>query len=98
MKKIVFICLLIVASNSVMAADGKAIYEKSCKTCHAPATAAAMKAPAVNDAAQWKPRLAKGMDVLVTSVTKGLNAMPPKGMCNDCSADDFKAAIEFMSK
>lgn len=98
MKKIIFASLLIAMSGSVFAADGKAIYEKACKTCHAPATAAALKSPAVHDAAQWSPRLAKGMDALVASVTKGLNAMPPMGMCNDCSADDFKAAIEFMSK
>jgi cytochrome c5 len=38
------------------------------------------------------------MDVLVAAVTAGLNAMPPKGMCYDCSADDYKALIEFMSK
>jgi cytochrome c5 len=42
--------------------------------------------------------VAKGMDVMVTSVENGLNAMPPKGMCFDCSADDFKALIEYMAK
>jgi len=35
--------------------------------------------------------------VLVASVEKGLNAMPPKGMCFDCSADEYKALIEYMS-
>ena len=98
MKKIIFASLLVSMSSTVMAADGKAIYDKSCVNCHAPATAAALKSPAVHDAAQWAPRLAKGMDALVASVTNGLNAMPPKGLCNDCSADDYKAAIEFMSK
>ena len=34
--------------------------------------------------------------VRVESVDKGMNAMPPKGMCFDCSADDFKALIEYM--
>ena len=98
MKNIIFASLLIAMSGSVFAADGKAIYDKACKTCHAPAIAGALKSPAAHDAAQWSPRLAKGMDAMIASVTKGLNAMPPKGMCNDCSADDFKAAIEFMSK
>ena len=98
MNKILFASLLITVSGSVFAADGKAIYDKACVTCHAAATAAALKSPAAHDAAQWSPRLAKGMDALVASVTNGLNAMPPEGMCNDCTADDFKAAIEFMSK
>jgi cytochrome c5 len=24
--------------------------------------------------------------------------MPPKGMCNDCSDDEYRALIEYMSK
>jgi cytochrome c5 len=40
----------------------------------------------------------KGMDALVQSVENGLNAMPPKGMCFDCSSEDYQALIEFMSK
>jgi cytochrome c5 len=42
--------------------------------------------------------MAKGMDVLVQSVNNGLNAMPPKGMCFDCTDDDYKALIEYMAK
>ena len=42
--------------------------------------------------------MAKGMDTMVQSVEKGMNAMPPKGMCFDCSAEDYKALIEFMAK
>ena len=53
--------------------------------------------PKTGVAAEWEPRMAKGMDVLVESVDKGMGAMPPKGMCFDCSADDFKALIEYMA-
>ena len=42
--------------------------------------------------------MAKGMDALVEAVENGLNAMPPKGMCFDCSADEYKALIEYMAK
>ena len=28
----------------------------------------------------------------------GLNAMPPKGMCFDCTDDEYKALIEYMAK
>ena len=47
--------------------------------------------------AAWEPRMAKGMDTLVASVTNGFNAMPPRGMCMDCTAEDYKAIIEWMS-
>ena len=69
-------------------------YKKTCAVCHAAGTAGA---PKTGDAAAWEPRLAKGMDAMVQSADKGMNAMPPKGMCFDCSADDFKALIEYMA-
>lgn len=69
-------------------------YAKSCVVCHA---AGAAGAPKTGDVAAWEPRMAKGMDALVASVEKGMNAMPPKGMCFDCSAEDYQALIEFMA-
>ncbi len=68
-------------------------YNKSCAICHGSGVA---NAPRFGDAAQWQPRLAKGMDVLVASVRNGLNAMPPKGMCMDCSDADYTALIDYM--
>ena len=55
-------------------------------------------APKKGDAAAWEPRLKQGMDTLVQHVTNGFNAMPPRGMCMDCTAEDYKATIEWMSK
>jgi cytochrome c5 len=69
-------------------------YNKTCVVCHA---AGAAGAPKTGVPAEWEARMAKGMDALVESVDKGMNAMPPKGMCFDCSADDFKALIEYMA-
>jgi cytochrome c5 len=69
-------------------------YNKTCVVCHA---AGAAGAPKTGVPAEWNDRMAKGMDVLVQSVDKGLNAMPPKGMCFDCTADEFKALIEYMA-
>jgi cytochrome c5 len=81
--------------GNVAAQEGKAVYDKACSVCHAAGVAGA---PVANDAAQWGPRLTKGMDALVGSVKSGLNAMPPGGMCTDCSDEDYKNAIEFMAK
>ncbi|MFV8783864.1 c-type cytochrome [Microbulbifer sp. SA54] len=69
-------------------------YEKACKVCH---VAGVANAPKVHDIEAWKPRLDKGMDALLASVKNGLNAMPPGGMCSDCSDEDYKALIKFMS-
>ncbi len=94
MKKIIAAALVLCASSAMAEVDMDK-YNKSCAVCHATGAA---NAPKTGDAAAWEPRLAKGMEALVASVDKGMNAMPPKGMCFDCSADDYKALIEFMAK
>jgi cytochrome c5 len=39
----------------------------------------------------------KGMEALVASVRNGLNAMPPGGLCNSCSDEDYAALITYMA-
>ncbi|MCB1697958.1 MAG: cytochrome c5 family protein [Pseudomonadales bacterium] len=93
MKKLLAIVLTLSAATAFAQPD-MAKYDKSCKVCHASGAAGA---PKTGDAAAWEPRTAKGMEVLLVSVNKGLNAMPPKGMCFDCSDADYTALIEYMS-
>ena len=69
-------------------------YRKSCAVCHA---AGAAGAPKTGVAEAWEPRLAKGLDTLVSSVENGLKAMPPKGMCFDCTSEDYRALITLMA-
>ena len=85
--------------SSVMAVQAQAreaeeIYNKTCVACHAAGVAGA---PKTGDAAAWKPRLDKGMPALLTSAKNGTGAMPPKGLCMDCTDDEFTALIKFMS-
>ncbi|WP_445356343.1 c-type cytochrome [Microbulbifer sp. ANSA002] len=75
------------------ARSGEDIYNKSCTTCHAAGIAGA---PKFGDTAAWAPRIAKGMDTLYTNAINGINAMPPKGLCMDCSDDEVKAAVDYM--
>lgn len=84
------------APTAGLAVDTKlaAIYQRSCKTCHANA---ASGAPLTGDSAAWAPRMQLGMDTLVSRVTKGVGGMPPYGMCLDCSPEQFEALITFMS-
>lgn len=69
-------------------------FNRSCAVCH---NSGAAGAPKVGDAAAWAPRLAKGMDALVASVKNGLNAMPPTGLCADCSDEEYAELITYMS-
>ncbi|WP_372750588.1 cytochrome c5 family protein [Litorivivens sp.] len=71
-------------------------YNRTCAICHA---AGAAGAPRTGDADTWNKRIEeKGMDTLIENAKNGIKAMPPKGMCFDCSDEDFKALIELMAK
>jgi len=74
-------------------AAGEAIYNKTCKLCHA---SGMMSAPKLGDTAAWAPRIAKGEDALLASAISGLNKMPARGTCKDCSDDDLRNAIAYM--
>lgn len=93
MKKLLAIALTLFAVGAFAEVD-MAKYDKSCKVCH---DSGAAGAPKTGDAAAWEPRIAKGMEALLVSLHQGLNAMPPKGMCFDCSDADYTALIEYMS-
>lgn len=83
-------------AGEAMPADAElaAIYERSCQACHSRGTS---DAPLVGDEAAWKPRLAQGMDTLLTHVVEGYGGMPPYGLCMDCNMAEFKQLIRFMS-
>lgn len=73
---------------------GQETYENHCTVCHATGIAGA---PKFQDSTDWSPRLAKqNIDELVATAIKGLNAMPPKGTCGECSDEEIKNAVQFM--
>jgi cytochrome c5 len=76
------------------AADGKAVYDKTCFACHAQSVAGS---PKLGDKAAWAPRLKAGTDALVQSVIKGKGAMPPKAGNPALSEGEIRAAVEFMA-
>ncbi len=90
-------CGAVLAPTMVATSDGGDVesnYKKSCATCH---NAGVAGAPKFGDAAQWEPRLAKGLDVLYASSINGMPpAMPQKGMCFSCSDDDLRALVDYM--
>lgn len=75
------------------AASPKRVYQISCFGCHGTGAAGA---PKMGDADAWAPRIAKGMDALLSNAISGVGAMPPRGLCMSCSDDELKAVIEYM--
>ncbi|MNZ22698.1 Cytochrome c5 [compost metagenome] len=76
--------------------SGEEVVGKVCTTCHGTGL---LGAPKVGDKAEWGHRAKEqgGLDGLLAKAISGINAMPPKGTCADCSDDELKAAIKHMS-
>ena len=70
-------------------------YMASCFACHSTGAAGA---PKVGEgmAAEWEPRLEKGIETVVANAINGINTMPAKGLCFDCTDDDLKAIVDYM--
>lgn len=96
MQKILSAIVLtgLMASVQAQAAGVEEKYGKSCAACH---TTGAAGAPKKGDKAAWAPRLKQGDAVLLGHIKNGFKAMPPKGLCMDCTDADYKALIKFMS-
>lgn len=73
--------------------SGKDIYAAACTACHSTGVAGA---PKVSDQAAWTERAGKGMEMLVSNAVNGLNAMPPRGTCADCSDEEIRNAVAYM--
>ena len=86
-------CGVVVAAGPAVARSGEEVYSQFCFACH---DAGVGGAPKKGDAAGWEPHIAKGMDALWSTMQNGLNAMPPKGTCANCSDDELRAAMNFL--
>ena len=84
---------LAVASGTGGPRDAQTIYQTFCMVCHATGIS---EAPILGNAEQWAARIAKGTDMLYTTSINGLNLMPPRGTCVDCSEDELRAAVDYM--
>ena len=89
-----FLGALLAAQTGMAQKAPEQIYQATCKICH---DAGVANAPRKGNAEDWKPRLSKDMDTLATNVKNGMGAMPPKGMCMDCSDEDYITVIKYMS-
>ena len=82
--------------SSPAMADIATTYENSCAACHDSGAPGAIKK---GDSAGWaKPKQQKGMPALVSSVKNGMIQMPAGGLCDECSDDDYRQLIDYMSQ
>lgn len=78
------------------ARSGEDVVGKFCTACHGTGL---LDSPKAGDTAAWQARADKegGLDGLLAKAISGINAMPPKGTCGDCSDDELMDAIKHMS-
>lgn len=69
------------------------VFDGHCAMCHKTGAAGA---PVVGNKGSWAPHIAKGEATLYHSAINGFNAMPPRGMCTDCSDAELEATVRFM--
>lgn len=95
--KTLFFTGLLAAPLSATFADGKAVFDASCKMCHATGVAGA---PKLGDKADWDARRKQGIDTLVQHATTGFKGakgfMPPRGGNPALSDADIRAAVQYM--
>ena len=61
--------------------------------CHASGIAGA---PMCGDSGAWVTRLAQGIETVYSNAINGINGMPARGTCMDCSDDEVIAAINYI--
>jgi cytochrome c5 len=80
-------------SEALSPTAGEDRYKATCAVCHETGVGGA---PKFRNAAEWKTRMADGIDTMLSIAIKGKGAMPPKGTCMQCSDQELKMAIEYM--
>jgi cytochrome c5 len=69
-------------------------YEQYCAMCH---TSGMAGAPLLHDESHWSARLEEvGFDEILQNSITGINAMPPRGMCMDCSDEELAELVEYL--
>jgi cytochrome c5 len=85
------------AAPSMAALSGQDVYMTACTACHGAGIAGA---PKTGDAAAWEPRIAQGMDTLVTHAIEGFQGqagyMPPRGGNASLTDENVRDAVQYM--
>ncbi len=76
--------------------SGALLYRQYCATCHASGAAGAPQVGKENRL-YWSHEVEEeGFETLVQEAIHGINAMPPRGNCYDCSDQEIRNAVIYM--
>ena len=84
---------MIYAQSALAERSGEQVVNTFCVACHISGVAGA---PRIGNKVDWQPRQDKDLTELLASVTNGLNAMPAKGLCANCSEQELENAVRYM--
>lgn len=75
--------------------DPEMIYQTFCVACHG---TGANDSPVLGEIADWEDRIEKGVETLYENAINGFNnnAMPARGLCNDCSDEEIRSVVDYM--
>jgi cytochrome c5 len=73
--------------------SGKVVFQTACFSCHGTGF---YGAPVIGDTRNWDERLAKGKAALLESTLEGMNSMPARGGCVDCSDVEIRQAVHYL--
>lgn len=76
--------------------EGARIVDHFCSNCHADKPLIQLGAPRPFHGEDWRSRVQKGWKPLWTHTAEGMNAMPPRGGCFECSDQQLYLAIMAM--
>jgi len=73
--------------------EGQQIVRHYCSQCHAVKPLIPLGAPRIGVLSDWAPRMKQGMAILLKHTDEGINAMPARGGCFECSDRQLKLAV-----
>jgi cytochrome c5 len=76
--------------------EGEQIYNHFCVNCHAIKPKIPVGAPKIGVESDWSLRLKQGMKLIFKHTDEGLNIMPPRGGCFECTDKQLLLAIDYM--
>ncbi len=90
---VLILVMLLSAAQLHASESGRATYNEYCFICHGTGMS---DIPQLGDAEHWALRTSKGMEALYNAALYGVNAMPPMGLCDSCTEEQVKAAVDYM--
>lgn len=84
-------------SNVTAESSGEQIFVTSCAGCHSGGFKGWMTgAPAIGDKDAWKPLAEKGVEAMTMFSIKGVNKMPARGGCQQCTDEQIRNTVQYM--